>query len=53
VELVDEVAGWIRAFAFTQTIEVPLYLLAFYLPWLRGRIGEPVGPGVAGPARAD
>ena len=40
MELVDEVAGWIRAFAFTQTIEVPLYLLAFYLPWLRGRLAD-------------
>ena len=38
-----EVAGWVRAFAFTQLIEVPLYTLALSWPVLRGRLqrGEP------------
>lgn len=40
MELVEEVAGWIRAFIFTQAVEVPLYLLAFAWPLLRGRLAD-------------
>lgn len=40
MELVEEVTGWIRAFAFTQIVEVPLYLLAFAWPRLRGRFPD-------------
>jgi hypothetical protein len=40
LDLTEEVSGWIRAFAFTQTVEIPLYLLAFAWPRLRGRFPD-------------